>query len=76
MSVLVNVSVSVSMYAALSVCLFIAVGRYNPILGEFFTCSYRYKDGSHGYYISEQGTSSCCLIPLHTATATRATVST
>lgn len=30
--------------------------RYNPVIGEFFQCSYTYADGSHGYYIAEQGT--------------------
>lgn len=27
---------------------------YNPVLGEFFRCSYFYDDGSEGYYIAEQ----------------------
>ncbi|CAD6915589.1 unnamed protein product [Tilletia controversa] len=27
---------------------------YNPVLGEFFRCSYTYTDGSKGYYIAEQ----------------------
>lgn len=27
---------------------------YNPILGEFFRCSYDYDDGSKGFYIAEQ----------------------
>ncbi|TKY88149.1 hypothetical protein EX895_002859 [Sporisorium graminicola] len=27
---------------------------YNPILGEFFRCSYKYNDGTTGYYIAEQ----------------------
>ncbi|GAA5812588.1 hypothetical protein MFLAVUS_006045 [Mucor flavus] len=27
---------------------------YNPVLGEFFRCKYRYDDGSEGYYIAEQ----------------------
>ncbi|KAL9939331.1 hypothetical protein V8E36_002144 [Tilletia maclaganii] len=27
---------------------------YNPVLGEFFRCSYTYNDGSKGYYIAEQ----------------------
>ncbi|KAI9370442.1 hypothetical protein BJX61DRAFT_91221 [Aspergillus egyptiacus] len=26
----------------------------NPILGETYTCSWEYPDGTHGYYISEQ----------------------
>jgi hypothetical protein len=29
--------------------------RYNPVLGEFFRCRYDYANGSHGYYIAEQG---------------------
>jgi hypothetical protein len=28
--------------------------RYNPVLGEFFRCSYFYPDGSEGYYLAEQ----------------------
>ncbi|KAG6831623.1 hypothetical protein H0H92_008700 [Tricholoma furcatifolium] len=31
---------------------------YNPVLGEFFRCRYDYSDGSQGFYIAEQGTSS------------------
>ncbi|OWT39054.1 oxysterol-binding protein family [Cryptococcus neoformans] len=27
---------------------------YNPVLGEFFRCSYVYPDGSEGFYIAEQ----------------------
>lgn len=27
---------------------------YNPVLGEFFRCTYEYEDGSEGYFISEQ----------------------
>ncbi|GHJ83618.1 hypothetical protein NliqN6_0020 [Naganishia liquefaciens] len=27
---------------------------YNPVLGEFFRCTYRYDDGSEGYYVAEQ----------------------
>ncbi|WFD29157.1 hypothetical protein MSPP1_000162 [Malassezia sp. CBS 17886] len=27
---------------------------YNPILGEFFRCSYTYANGTTGYYIAEQ----------------------
>jgi hypothetical protein len=27
---------------------------YNPILGEFFRCEYKLKDGSKAMYISEQ----------------------
>lgn len=27
---------------------------YNPVLGEFFRCQYKYTDGSDGYYIAEQ----------------------
>lgn len=27
---------------------------YNPVLGEFFRCSYFYPDGSEGYYLAEQ----------------------
>jgi len=27
---------------------------YNPVLGEFFRCSYTYADGTHGVYIAEQ----------------------
>jgi len=30
-------------------------GRYNPVLGEFFRCRYDYANGTHGYYIAEQG---------------------
>ncbi|KAL4820576.1 hypothetical protein BDW67DRAFT_172755 [Aspergillus spinulosporus] len=26
----------------------------NPVLGETYTCSWEYSDGTHGYYISEQ----------------------
>jgi hypothetical protein len=26
----------------------------NPVLGETYTCSWKYPDGTHGYYISEQ----------------------
>jgi len=29
--------------------------RYNPILGEFFRCRYDYANGTHGFYIAEQG---------------------
>lgn len=28
--------------------------RYNPVLGEFFRCSYFYPDGSEGFYVAEQ----------------------
>jgi len=28
--------------------------RYNPVLGEFFRCTYNYPDGSEGLYIAEQ----------------------
>ncbi|GFZ49468.1 Oxysterol-binding protein homolog 6 [Saitozyma sp. JCM 24511] len=28
--------------------------RYNPVLGEFFRCSYFFEDGSEGFYIAEQ----------------------
>ena len=31
------------------------VHRYNPVLGEFFRCRYDYANGTHGYYIAEQG---------------------
>ncbi|KAG2232905.1 hypothetical protein INT48_006159 [Thamnidium elegans] len=27
---------------------------YNPVMGEFFRCKYKYDDGSKGYYIAEQ----------------------
>lgn len=27
---------------------------YNPVLGEFFRCSYTYSNGTHGVYIAEQ----------------------
>lgn len=27
---------------------------YNPVLNEFFRCTYYYPDGSQGYYIAEQ----------------------
>lgn len=27
---------------------------YNPVLGEIFRCSYKYPDGTTGYYIAEQ----------------------
>lgn len=27
---------------------------YNPVLGEFFRCKYKYQDGSNAYYIAEQ----------------------
>ncbi|TYJ51801.1 hypothetical protein B9479_007617 [Cryptococcus floricola] len=27
---------------------------YNPVLGEFFRCTYVYPDGSEGFYIAEQ----------------------
>ncbi|KAJ9115444.1 hypothetical protein QFC22_005202 [Naganishia vaughanmartiniae] len=27
---------------------------YNPVLGEFFRCTYHYEDGSEGYYVAEQ----------------------
>ncbi|KAI7893909.1 uncharacterized protein EV154DRAFT_125736 [Mucor mucedo] len=27
---------------------------YNPVLGEFFRCKYKYQDGSDAYYIAEQ----------------------
>ncbi|WVQ68118.1 uncharacterized protein L199_006324 [Kwoniella botswanensis] len=27
---------------------------YNPVLGEFFRCSYTYPDGTEGFYIAEQ----------------------
>ncbi|KAL7418696.1 Oxysterol-binding protein OBPa [Cryptotrichosporon argae] len=27
---------------------------YNPVLGEFFRCSYQYPDGSEGFYVAEQ----------------------
>jgi len=27
---------------------------YNPVLGEFFRCTYTYPDGTHGVYIAEQ----------------------
>jgi hypothetical protein len=26
----------------------------NPVLGETYTCSWQYPDGTYGYYISEQ----------------------
>jgi hypothetical protein len=35
---------------------------YNPILGEFFRCRYDYTDGTQGFYISEQGSSSEALM--------------
>ena len=38
------------------VSVFLRVGRYNPVLGEFFRCRYDYPDGSKGFYIAEQGT--------------------
>lgn len=28
--------------------------RYNPVLGEFFRCTYTYADGTEGFYIAEQ----------------------
>nr|XP_019011409.1 oxysterol-binding protein family [Kwoniella pini CBS 10737]OCF50190.1 oxysterol-binding protein family [Kwoniella pini CBS 10737] len=28
--------------------------RYNPVLGEFFRCSYTYPDGTEGFYVAEQ----------------------
>jgi hypothetical protein len=28
--------------------------RYNPVLGEFFRCTYTYEDGSEGFFIAEQ----------------------
>ncbi len=28
--------------------------RYNPVLGEFFRCSYNYSDGTEGFYVAEQ----------------------
>jgi hypothetical protein len=31
------------------------LGRYNPVLGEFFRCRYDYSNGTRGYYIAEQG---------------------
>ncbi|KAI8092953.1 uncharacterized protein BX664DRAFT_328581 [Halteromyces radiatus] len=27
---------------------------YNPVLGEFFRCQYKYSDGAEAYYIAEQ----------------------
>lgn len=27
---------------------------YNPVLGEFFRCTYTYEDGSEGFFIAEQ----------------------
>ncbi|WWC90766.1 uncharacterized protein L201_005703 [Kwoniella dendrophila CBS 6074] len=27
---------------------------YNPVLGEFFRCSYTYADGTEGFYVAEQ----------------------
>ncbi|CAO1635689.1 unnamed protein product [Parajaminaea phylloscopi] len=27
---------------------------YNPVLGEFFQCSYKYDNGTEGFYIAEQ----------------------
>ncbi|WVW85678.1 hypothetical protein I302_107716 [Kwoniella bestiolae CBS 10118] len=27
---------------------------YNPVLGEFFRCSYTYPDGTEGFYVAEQ----------------------
>lgn len=27
---------------------------YNPVLGEFFRCTYQYADGSKGIYVAEQ----------------------
>ncbi|KAK1927070.1 hypothetical protein DB88DRAFT_476587 [Papiliotrema laurentii] len=27
---------------------------YNPVLGEFFRCTYTYADGTEGYYVAEQ----------------------
>jgi len=27
---------------------------YNPVLGEFFRCTYKYPDGSTGFYVAEQ----------------------
>jgi len=27
---------------------------YNPVLGEFFRCSYQYPDGTTGFYVAEQ----------------------
>ncbi|ORX38558.1 hypothetical protein BD324DRAFT_577947 [Kockovaella imperatae] len=27
---------------------------YNPVLGEFFRCSYIYEDGTEGFYVAEQ----------------------
>lgn len=27
---------------------------YNPVLGEFFRCSYEYGNGTRGYYVAEQ----------------------
>lgn len=28
--------------------------RFNPVLGEFFRCSYHYPDGSEAFYVAEQ----------------------
>lgn len=33
---------------------------YNPVLGEFFRCTYDYPDGSQGFYIAEQGVCPLC----------------
>lgn len=30
---------------------------YNATLGEIFRCSYKYPDGSEGFYVAEQGQS-------------------
>ncbi|GAB5587189.1 Oxysterol-binding protein OBPa [Umbelopsis nana] len=27
---------------------------YNPVLGEFYRCKYKYPDGTEGYYVAEQ----------------------
>ncbi|WVR07464.1 hypothetical protein IAU60_004506 [Kwoniella sp. DSM 27419] len=27
---------------------------YNPVLGEFFRCTYTYEDGTEGFYVAEQ----------------------
>ena len=28
--------------------------RYNPVLGEFFRCSFTYPDGTEAFYVAEQ----------------------
>ena len=37
--------------------------RYNPVLGEIFRCRYDYKNGTQGFYISEQGIATLVATP-------------